>query len=102
MGCRKARKLRGFGPGASQNLVNYDAKNPPALKRILAAGVTTRPFADDIMARAHEVSNQMLEDLAARDPGYRKVYDHWRSFRDDAFQWFSLAELAYAQASSGS
>jgi len=77
----------------------YDAKNPPALQRILEAGVTLRPFADDIMSAAREASQQLLEDQAAADPAYAKVYSHWKAARSESFKWFSTAELAYAQAS---
>lgn len=76
----------------------YDARNPAALARLIEAGVILRPFADDIMAAAREASVQMLEDDAAKDPRYRKVYDHWKRFRDDSFGWFGLAELAYQNA----
>ncbi|MBW1881767.1 MAG: TRAP transporter substrate-binding protein [Deltaproteobacteria bacterium] len=77
----------------------YDEKNPPALQRILASGVQTRRFPDDLMLAAREASLQMLEDAAAKDPGYRKVYEAWKKFRSDSFAWFGVAELAYAQFS---
>jgi TRAP-type mannitol/chloroaromatic compound transport system substrate-binding protein len=77
----------------------YDAKNPPALQRILASGVSLRPFTDDIMSAARAASHQLLEDQAAADPVYAKVYNHWKQARADSFRWFSTAELAYAQAS---
>jgi TRAP-type mannitol/chloroaromatic compound transport system substrate-binding protein len=77
----------------------YDAKNPPALQRIIESGVTLRPFSEDIMTAAREASHQLLEDLAAADPAYAKIYSHWKLARADAFRWFGTAELAYAQAS---
>lgn len=76
----------------------YDARNPAALGRLIDAGVTLRPFVDEIMVAAREASNQMLVDDAAKDPAYRKVFDHWRKFRDESFGWFGLAELAYQNA----
>jgi len=75
----------------------YDAKNPPALKRLLAAGVEMRPFTDDLLHGAREAAVQILEDNAAKDPGYAKVYNAWNAAREDAFRWFGTAELAYAQ-----
>jgi len=75
--------------------MRYDAKNPPALRRILEAGVTTRAFPDDLMNGARDAAQQMLEDDAAKDPAYRKILDHWSAFRKDSFAWFGQAELAY-------
>ena len=83
-------------------MARYDAQNPAALKRILATGVTARPFSDDLMVAAREASVQMLEEEAERDASYKKIYDHWRAFQSDSFEWFGLAEKAYAQFSFGS
>jgi TRAP-type mannitol/chloroaromatic compound transport system substrate-binding protein len=75
----------------------YDARNPAALTRILDSGVTLRPFSDDLMAGALDASRQILEDHAAKDPGYAKVYEHWKKARSEQFKFFSTAELAYAR-----
>lgn len=79
----------------------YDALNPPALARLLAAGVQLRPFSQDIMSAAKAESLALLEESAAADAGYRKIYDHWKVARDDMNRWFATAELAYAQAAYG-
>ena len=79
----------------------YDAQNPPALARLLKAGVQIRPFAEDIMVGAKEASVALLEESAAADATYRRVYDHWKSAKTDLDKWFSAAELAYARASYG-
>ena len=73
----------------------YDAHNPAALQRILDSGVVMRPFADDIMKGAQEAAQQYLEDNAAADPGYRKVYEAFSKARGEQRAWFSLAEQSY-------
>lgn len=75
----------------------YDQKNPGALKRLLEAGVQLRPFSDDIMAAARTGSQELMEENAAADPAYRKVYESWKTARDDQFKWFGTAEAAYAK-----
>ena len=77
----------------------YDALNPPALERILASGVQMRPFEDALMRAAADASVAMLEENAAKNPAYRKVYEHWSKFRKASYRWFSGAELAYARFS---
>ena len=79
----------------------YDAKNPPALRRLLDRGVVMRPFADDIMRGAREAAEDLLDAGARADATYKKILDHWRAFRAEIFQWFSSAELAYAQFAFG-
>ena len=77
-------------------MARYDAQNPAAMRRILASGVTARPFSEDLMVAAREASKDMLEEESSKDPGYRKVYDHWKAFQKDSFEWFGLAEKSYA------
>ncbi len=93
-----------FAAAAAQSAATmqnrYDALNPPALKEILAAGVTMKPFSADIMAAARRESDAMLEEFAAEDATFRSVYEHWKPWRQDQFDWFSVAELAYAQATA--
>jgi TRAP-type mannitol/chloroaromatic compound transport system substrate-binding protein len=74
----------------------YDAQNPPALERLLAAGVQLRLFPDDVMRAAQEASRAILADHAAADPAYAKIHRAWEMHRAAAFRWFGTAELAYA------
>jgi len=75
----------------------YDALNPPAVERLIADGVQLRPFADDILAAAQTTSRELMEQEAAKNAGYRKIYDAWRAFRESAHHWWGTAELAYAR-----
>lgn len=78
----------------------YDARNPAALRRILASGVKLVPFSDDIIEAARRASAELLDEQAAADAGYKKVYDHWKKFRDEVTSWFATAEYAYVAAVS--
>lgn len=74
----------------------YDVQNPLALKRLIEKGVKLKKFPDDILKKAYEVSNEIMEDFASKDTTYRKVYDSWKKFREDQNDWFKTAELTYA------
>ena len=75
----------------------YDALNPPAWERLLAAGVQVRAFPRDVMEAAQRTSLELLEQQAAADAGYRKIYEAWKKFRAESYRWFGAAELAYEQ-----
>jgi len=79
----------------------YDAENPAALRRLLADGVELREFSDDIMGAAERIAFEIMEEHAAADATYRKVYTQWKAFRESAFQWFGTAEQAYAAFAFG-
>lgn len=74
----------------------YDARNPAALERLVAAGVALRPFPPEVLVAAERATFELLAEEAAGDAGYRALYDSWRSARGPSFRWFGTAELAYA------
>ncbi len=77
-------------------LAQYDHKNPAALDRLLDEGTTLRRFPDDVMSRAQEITQQLLQDQASGNPQYREIYDSYREARENTYRWFGTAEMAYA------
>jgi TRAP-type mannitol/chloroaromatic compound transport system substrate-binding protein len=73
----------------------YDAVNPAALKRLIGNGVKVLPFSNDILATCYKTSQEVYEDIAAKNDKFRKIYEPWKKFRDDQVQWFSIAENRY-------
>jgi TRAP-type mannitol/chloroaromatic compound transport system substrate-binding protein len=79
-------------------LARYDRENPLALERLVNDhGVQLRVFSDEILEAAWRESNEYLEEQAAADATFRKVYDSFKEFRDRAFPFFAGNELHYAQ-----
>ncbi|HEX9731049.1 MAG TPA: TRAP transporter substrate-binding protein [Thermoanaerobaculia bacterium] len=74
----------------------YDQRNPAALARLAREGIEIRPFPDELMLAAEKASFDMLEEQAAADPAYAKVYAAWKRARAESYRWFGTAELAYA------
>jgi TRAP-type mannitol/chloroaromatic compound transport system substrate-binding protein len=74
----------------------YDAVNPPALERLLAAGVNLRRFSDEILNASRRASAELYEELAAGDAAYRRVYEAWKTAREESFRWFDTTERVYA------
>jgi TRAP-type mannitol/chloroaromatic compound transport system substrate-binding protein len=37
----------------------------------------------------------LYEEIAAKNPKFRKIYEPWKKFRDDQLQWFAVAENRY-------
>jgi len=81
---------------STQMQARYDALNPPALARLRKAGVQFRSFSPEVMTAARTQSEALLQENAAKDAGYKKIFDHWSAFRKESFEWFGMAEQAYA------
>jgi TRAP-type mannitol/chloroaromatic compound transport system substrate-binding protein len=73
----------------------YDAQNPPALRRLVAAGAQLRPFPRNVMDAALKVANELYAELSAKNPRFKKVYESWVAFRDEEVLWWSVAEHSF-------
>ena len=73
----------------------YDAENPAALRRLVAQGAELKPFSRDIMQAAYKASFEVYDEIAAKNPRFKKVYESWKAFREDEFLWFRVAENPY-------
>ncbi|HEY0441031.1 MAG TPA: TRAP transporter substrate-binding protein DctP [Xanthobacteraceae bacterium] len=76
----------------------YDARNPAALRRLVAAGAQLRPFPQEMVRQAEKVAFELYEEIAAKNEKFRAVYEPWKKFREDILLWFSVAELSLDSA----
>jgi TRAP-type mannitol/chloroaromatic compound transport system substrate-binding protein len=78
-------------------LADYDAKNPPALGRLVKAGAKLSYFSKEIMDACFKAAVEVMDETSAKNPDFKKIYEPWTRFRNDEFQWFRVAELLYEQ-----
>jgi TRAP-type mannitol/chloroaromatic compound transport system substrate-binding protein len=78
-------------------MAKYDGRNPAALTRLVESGVQLRRFTDDVMTAAEAGARDVLETESSKNASCRKVYEHWKVFREQSYDWFERAELAYAE-----
>jgi TRAP-type mannitol/chloroaromatic compound transport system substrate-binding protein len=84
------------GETFANRLASYDHHNPLALQRLINDhGVTVREYSRDIMDAAWRESNAYLEEQAAEDATFRRVYDSYKAFRDVQWSYAKGNELAY-------
>jgi len=70
----------------------YDVKNPTALARLLKNGVKLRNYPKDVMDACYKMSTTVMEEEAAKNAKFKKIYEPWKRFRQDQNQWASVAE----------
>jgi TRAP-type mannitol/chloroaromatic compound transport system substrate-binding protein len=73
----------------------YDARNPAALKRLVAAGTQLRPFPQPIMEACLTASNEVNAETSAANADYKKVWESVHAFRNDEYLWWQVAEYSY-------
>jgi TRAP-type mannitol/chloroaromatic compound transport system substrate-binding protein len=73
----------------------YDALNPPALRKLVAAGTQLRPFPRAVLEAAEKASYEVYDEMSAKSAHFKRIYPEWKKFRDEQFLWFRVAEQAY-------
>jgi TRAP-type mannitol/chloroaromatic compound transport system substrate-binding protein len=79
----------------------YDARNPPALARLVQQGVKLHPYPKDVMAGALKAANDLYEEEAAANPVFRRIYQSWAAFRHAQYQWYRIAEASFSNFMAG-
>ena len=80
-------------------LAEFTARNGESLKSLLVEHhVELRRFPDDVMSRLREISDQVVAEVAARDPLSGEIFESYRAFRDAVRPWQKISEQAYFEA----
>jgi TRAP-type mannitol/chloroaromatic compound transport system substrate-binding protein len=70
----------------------YDAKNPPALQRLIAAGAELRRFPDDVLLKAYETAHQIYAEESEKNPTFKRLYDSMMAFQERSDAWWGVGE----------
>ncbi|MFC3125080.1 TRAP transporter substrate-binding protein [Pseudoroseomonas globiformis] len=73
----------------------YDAGNPQALRRLIAAGAQLRPWSREILSAGWKAAHELYDEIGARNERFKAIWDSYRRFREDEFAWFRVAENSY-------
>src|SRR3954462_11935039 len=73
----------------------YDAGNPAALRRLVAGGTELRPFPRLVLEACFEAAYQYYDELSAKDPKFKKIYDSLKGSRTEQNLWFRVAENTF-------
>ncbi len=75
----------------------YDARNPEALRKLIASGTKVNRFPRDIVDAGYKEAQALYAEISAKNPNWKKVYDDYSRFQSDENLWFSVAETPLDQ-----
>jgi TRAP-type mannitol/chloroaromatic compound transport system substrate-binding protein len=78
-------------------VAKYDAVNPPALRRLVAAGVQLRPFPREILLASWKAANELFDETSEKNATFKKIYEPWSKFRNEEVLWWRVAEMNFDQ-----
>ncbi len=73
----------------------YDARNPGALRQLVAGGTKLFRFPKDMMDAAFKESMALYGELGAKNPHWKKIYEDFANFRRDQNLWFRFTEAGF-------
>ena len=73
----------------------YDARNPKALKELVAAKTQVLPFPKDVMDLAFKESMKLYAEISKTNPAWKKIYEDYSAFRKDQNLWFRFTEARF-------
>ncbi len=79
----------------SEMQAKYDAKNPLALKQLVAAGTKLHRMPKPIMEAAFKAANELYAELNAKNANWKKIYEDYAKFRADQNLWFRFSEMGF-------
>ena len=73
----------------------YDAVNPIALKRLVAAKTQLKPFPKELMDAGYKASMEVFAEHEAKSAEFMKIHQDMRAFQRDQLLWARFSELRF-------
>jgi len=82
---------------ARDMIAKYDAYNPVALKRLVAAKTELKPFPKAVMDAGFKASMEVFAEHEAKSPEFKKIHQDMRAFQRDQILWNRFSEYPFNQ-----
>lgn len=77
-------------------LSQYDAANGAALERLVLTGTKLLPFSLEILQASEKAAFELYEETATANKSFKEIYENWKAFRRQVYQWNRINELGFA------
>ncbi|NER32332.1 MAG: ABC transporter substrate-binding protein, partial [Symploca sp. SIO1C4] len=83
-----------------KTIARYDELNRTALRRLIAGGTKLTRYSSEIINAAYKKAEEIYEENASKDPkSFKTVYEQWKTFREQVYQWHGVNELSFSEIS---
>ncbi|WP_181703017.1 TRAP transporter substrate-binding protein [Chthonobacter albigriseus] len=76
-------------------MARYDVKNVAAIRSLVGKGVQLHAFPRDVLDAAYDAAFKFYDETAATNPAWKKIYEPWKVFRKESYEWFRVAEYTF-------
>ena len=76
-------------------MAKYDARNGPALRRLIAGGTQVKAFPRPVMEGFHRASQTMYADMSRENANFKRLYDSYSAFQRQTVGWMRFTENTF-------
>jgi TRAP-type mannitol/chloroaromatic compound transport system substrate-binding protein len=73
----------------------YDARNPAALKALVAGKTQLKAFPKPVLDAAYQEATALYSEVSASNPAWKKIFTDYSNFRREANLWFRFTEARF-------
>ncbi|MEL6469060.1 MAG: TRAP transporter substrate-binding protein DctP [Cyanobacteria bacterium J06623_4] len=77
-------------------LAKFNAVNGDVLNRLMLSGTKLLPFSQEILSASYQAAFDLYDELASENSQFNEIYQSWKTFRADIYQWNRVNELSFA------
>jgi len=74
----------------------FDAKNTEYYLKMKNDNVIFRQWSDEILTKLKEYALEVYDEMISNDPVSRKIFDSYKKFKVDMYDWTEISERNYA------
>jgi TRAP-type mannitol/chloroaromatic compound transport system substrate-binding protein len=76
-------------------MAKYDARNGPALRRLIAAGTDVKAFPRPVMEEFYKAALVVYSDLSKENANFKRLYDSYSAFQRQSVNWMRFTENTF-------
>jgi TRAP-type mannitol/chloroaromatic compound transport system substrate-binding protein len=76
-------------------MAKYDARNPTALRRLIAGGTQVKPFPRAVMDGFYKAALPMYKEIGATNANFKRLHDSYSAFQRDIVSWMRVTENTF-------
>jgi len=76
-------------------MAKYDARNGPALRRLIAGGTQVKAFPRPVMEAFYKAAVGMYQEIGSSNANFKRLYDSYSAFQKDSVSWMRFTENTF-------
>jgi TRAP-type mannitol/chloroaromatic compound transport system substrate-binding protein len=76
-------------------MARYDARNAPALRRLIAGGTQVKPFGRPVMEGFYKAAQDMYKEIGSTNANFKRMHDSYAGFQRDSISWMRVTENTF-------